>query len=298
MKVKDSANNSPVEKLALLCLVKAKHGNSILYHEPWYKMGKKLCIDPKTFRKYLDECLNDGLCTKETQTYNRNKKRIIYRFISYRNALQEVLGITEKETYYFKIHKEVKSFKQCQKLIEIDLFALAIAKQNYQAQSHFPDKRIIMNKINDLNSSHVPGHKTRQQRASIARLVRMLSKVEQIRKYSELKGHCDSVVTGCGHMGRIIKRSRTTGHKRLKEMSENNVIQTHQIVLFTPVKSIACAYALIDNLKASKAKGIHIYSSKEGGVKSIRGLKVLGFNSPKLKIGTYSDGLHLMNPNT
>lgn len=285
MKDIDLPVQAPIEKLALMCMVKAKHGNSILFHEAWYKMGAKLGIDGKTLKKYLTQCLADGLCTKETQYYNRHNSRFFYRFVSYKKAIQSLLGINEYDCRFFKIHKEANSFKQFQKLIEIDIAASFYSKQDYNVKSHFPDKNIIMKKIIDLNFYSVPGRKTRQQNAALGRLVRKLSTAEQTCTNSRLKGHRNCVVTGCNHIAPILKKSRTTAHKRLKEWSANGTIKLQQVVSLIPVQTVEGGYALLDHLYATKAKGIHYYSKKERGVKTIFGNRVLSFDSPKLKLG-------------
>lgn len=270
-----------------MCMVNnAKHSrNFVLYHEAWYKMGAKLGIDGKTLKKYLTQCLADGLCTKETHYYHRRKNRIAYRFVAYKKAVQTVLGINKYQCGFFKIHRGASTFKQYQKLIEIDIAAVYYAKQDYNVKSHFPDKNIIMKKINDLRTYNVPGKKTRQHNAALGRLMRKLRNADQTFSNSQIKGHRDCVVTGCNHLAPILKKSKTTAHKRLKEWSANGTIKLHQVVSFIPVKSVEGAFALIDHLKATKTKGNHYYSKKEGGIKTILGNRVLSFDSPKLKLG-------------
>jgi hypothetical protein len=159
------------------------------------------------------------------------------------------------------------------------------AKQDYNVKSHFPDKNIIMKKINDLRTYNVPGKKTRQHNAALGRLMRKLRNADQTFSNSRIKGHRDCVVTGCNHLAPVLKKSRTTAHKRLKEWSANGTIKIHQVISFIPVTCIEGGYALLDLLNETKAKGFHFYSKKEGGIKTIVGNRVLSFDSPKLKLG-------------
>jgi hypothetical protein len=284
---KSDIKKRSIELLAFLSMVKTAQSNSVLYKDADYKMAKKVGIgDGRTFTKYLSICIDMGLCNEKVQPYNTSCHRIVYKFISYNAALQQLLGIKEAQLKTFPLHKSVGSFKEYQYRIELDLAALNFSQQAYKAASNFPNKKQIIQEIKSLSQLHVSERSTRSAKSKQRKLVKKLGSADEAAKASGLKGHLNGVVTGCNHIGKVIGRSSTTGAKRIKKWIELNKLQVHDIVHFQPTSSELEAMLLVENLIKSKAKGIHLYSRKEKGVKTVVGKKVLGFTS-----GNYTYGV-------
>jgi hypothetical protein len=271
-----------IELLAFMQMAKNAHSNSVLYKEAAYKTAAKLGIsDGRILKKYLTKCLDMGLCIQETQFFNTNGQRTVYKFISYKKALKSLLELKEGELRYFPLHKNAGKFKAYQYAIEQDLFAVNAAQQSFRSNSNFPNKQKVMNELYELSKSPVSERKTRAFKARKRRLLKKAQTAESQAQISKLKGHVNGVVTGCNDLAKTIGKSSTTAYKRFIKWEAEKQIELHDIVLFTPCRSAQEAALIIDSFKQQKVPGIHIYSKKEGGIKTIRGKKVIGFSSAK-----------------
>lgn len=274
-------------------MVKESHGNSILYHDASYKMAKKLGLsDGRLVKKYINRCIAEELCSVHKQSYNSNDHRTIYKFISYEKALTTLLGITKNQYRYFPLHRDSGKFKNYQYKIEQDLIGKNFSQQAYKANSNYPNKKniikqinLIQKEINRIQNLPVSDRCNKGNRSKKARLITKFAKADVQIESSRLMKHVDGVVTGCRHLGKHIGKSHTTAFNRFKKWRDEGTLLVHDIVYFQPSKSIHEAYLLIDSMKESRSKGVHIYSKKEGGIKTIMGKRVLGFKSERFSYG-------------
>ncbi len=190
--------------------------------------------DGRTFKKYLNKCLEAGLCIKHVHRFNTAGKRIRYHFISYFEALEKLLGFNGKELEKFILHRNLGKLHNYKQQIELDIFSLNISQQAYKVSSNFPDKNYIINELKNLANLSVPEKTTRANRVRKGKLIKKLSTADRRIEESILKKHRDAVVTGCKHTARLIGVSATTGHKRIKKWIEQGTLKVHDVVFFTP----------------------------------------------------------------
>ena len=269
-----------VQVLAFVTMVKNARANSVLYKEALYKMAQKIGMsDGRLVDKYLSKCLALGLCTEHIHFYNTNSQRVVYKFIAYRNILARLLNIKKAQLRLFPLHKNLNRFKAYQEAIERNLMALNFSQQAYNLNSNFPNKQHIITEINRLSLLPVSEKTTRANRRKMGKLMKQWRNADNQIMYAKSKGHCDSIVTGCKHTAKQLGVCTTTAHKRIKKWMEQGLLEAHDIILFTPVASETAAHHLIDSLKHQGVKGIHVYSRKEKGIKTIMGKRVSKFES-------------------
>jgi hypothetical protein len=268
-----------IELLAFISMVKSAQPNSVLFETAYYKMAAKMGMgDSRTFKKYLVKCIDAGLCQKQIQKYNTSNTRVVYAFISYNDAVTRLLGVKKAQLRFFPKHRNLGKFKNYQHHIELDLAGLNYAQQAYRSKSNFPNKINIINEINRLNKLPVSEKNTRYIKSLRSKLIKKLRTADIRAKESSVKNHCKDVVTGCRHLAGLIGKSNTTGARRLTKWIQSEYIKVHDVIQFTPTSSRKEAEHVIATLIAARKKGIHVYSSKEHGVKSIQGKIVLEFN--------------------
>lgn len=271
-----------IELLAFLLMVKNAHSNSVMFKKADSKMAAEVGIsDGRILTKYLTNCLAMGLCVQELQSFNTSGQRTVYKFISYEKALKSLLGLKEGELRYFPLHKKVGKFKAYQYKIEQDLFAVNASQQSFRSNSNFPNKQKVMNELYELSKSPVSERKTRAFKARKRRLLKKTQTVDSQAQISKLKGHVNGVVTGCNDLAKTIGKSSATAFKRFIKWQREKQIELHDVVFFTPCRSAQEAELIIDSFKQQKVPGIHFYSKKEKGIKTIRGKKVIEFSSAK-----------------
>lgn len=259
-------------------MVKSRRSNSILFEKAASITASDLGLsDGRMLKKYLQRCQEAGLCTKIEQYLNIQGVKAVYQFISYGKALSQLLGINKYQQRHFPLHKNLRRFKDYQYQIELDLVGLNISQQAYRCTSNFPNKNNIIHEINRLAQLPVSERQSRSNRSKRSKLVKRYSTADRKIQESLTQGHCKDVVTGCMHIARQIGMSDTTGAKRVKKWIAENTISVKDVITFRPTASVLEASYLIEDLIIAKVKGIHLYSKKDGGVKTIVGKRVLGF---------------------
>lgn len=278
-----------IQLLAFISMVKNAHGNSVLFKQAAYKLAKKVGMsDGRVFFKYLSFCLQQGLCTESKQCFNTQGLRTVYKFISYKEAVRRLLGLKEAQLKHLPLHKHAGNFKAYQLRIEQDVFALGLIQQAYMSHSNFPNKQNVINEIKNISSLSVSERTTGAKRR-LKKLLKQFSVADDIVDVSKANGHVDGLVSGCLHLAKTIGKSSTTAFKRFRKWSEQGSIEVQNIVHFTPCNSVYEASVLIETFQKQKVRGIHVYSRKERGIKTIVGKKVIGFSSVKFQYGTLCD---------
>jgi hypothetical protein len=271
-----------IELLAFMLLAKNAHSNSVLFKTSAHRMAAEIGMsDGRILKKYLTKCIDMGLCIEEPQSYKVEGGRTIYKFIAYADALSSLLDLKESELRYFPLHKNVGNFKAYQYQIERDLCGLRFAQQDFKSNSDFPNKTKVISELNELAKQPVSVRTARATKAKRRKLLKKYQTAESQAQFSRHQGHVNGVVTGCNNLAKTIGKSSTTAFKRFIKWEAEGKIELHNIVFFTPCRSAQEAALIIDSFKQQKVAGIHIYSKKEQGIKTIRGKKVIGFSSAK-----------------
>lgn len=281
--------------LAFLLMVKNVQANSVLYDAAAYKMAARIGVgDGRTFKKYLNRCLELNLCVDTGQSSNSQGRTFI--FISYRDALSRLLGINKYQARQFPLHRGLGKMALYKEQIEKELAGLNFSQQAYMIRCNFPNKLNIINKLKELNELPVSERYSRANCARRKRLIKKLSTIDEQIAKSSRRGHQRSIVTGCKHLGATIGKSSTTANKRINKWIAEGVFKAKDVVVFTPVTSELNAHMIVDAFSATGAKGIPVYSKKEGGVKHILGKRVLQFDTSVCKIDV-AGGVEYLNRN-
>ncbi|TXJ22837.1 MAG: hypothetical protein E6Q24_20135 [Chitinophagaceae bacterium] len=276
-----------IKLLAFLWLVKVEQKNSVFYHNAWYKMGQRIGIDGKTFKKYISLALKEGLC-HELSIRKSGKIIKTYKFVSAKNALSKLIGISPRQIHFIPLIKSKMSLQGVKEYLERCFLSLNLAGQHYKQNKHFPNKKNIMKKISETVSE---SRRTGRCYSNKARnLYKLLKNVDDILLESSKK-HIRGLVTGCKHASKHIGVSTTTASKRIKNWIKEGYIKTQDIVYFTPVSSSYELPSILNNLKKQHPKAIHVFSRKEKGVKTISGKRVIEFYSPAFSYNTYPNDI-------